>query len=167
MHISSKENATNLFLATGSNIGDRLLYLHNAQKILEQKLGLSVASPIYETEPWGYTEQASFLNQVLGFTCQLTPDEVFAIVQQTEQELGKIKKAHWAERNIDIDFILYGANVVANEAYILPHARMAERRFVLQPLFDIAPQFVHPILHKTIADLLIDCTDVCTVKKYS
>ena len=115
---------------------------------------VTAVSPVYETEPWGEPDQPDFLNICLAATTTQPPRQLLTIIKQIEQDLGREKTYRWGPRLIDIDIILYDDVVVAEEGLNIPHARLAERAFVLAPLADIAPEWGHPITGKTVVEML-------------
>lgn len=116
-------------------------------------------SPFYETEPVGYEEQPSFINcALIGYTT-LQPIELFNQIKSIEKFFGRKERPRWHERELDIDIILFDDMIIENDYLTIPHPRMNERRFVLLPSCDIAPDMVHPETHKTIAELHRECKD--------
>lgn len=155
------------YLLTGGNIGDRLTYLLSAYQIIEKSVGeVLKKSSIYETEAWGLTNQNAFLNQVLLISTNLSAEELLEGVLNIEQQLGRKRFEKMGPRTIDIDIIFYNDDIIASPHLTIPHPRIAERRFVLTPISEIAPDFVHPVLKKTITQLLEICPDQLEVKKY-
>jgi len=155
---------THIYLALGSNMGDRLANLEKARQALAPQVRIIMASAIYETTPWGYIEQEDFLNQVLEAETELLPLELLNWLKDIEKRLGRKKGFRNGPRMIDVDILFYGELILEMEQLQIPHARMYERAFVLVPLADIAPQFVHPVLGKTITELLAEA-DVAGVKE--
>lgn len=155
------------YLLLGSNLGNRALLLENAIEMIENEIGnIFVKSSIYETAAWGKTDQPSFLNLALGVQTSLTPIELLKCVMKIENKLGRIREEKWGARLIDIDVILYGNEIVnLGETLIIPHVEMQKRKFVLQPLAEIAPNQVHPMLKKTILELLDNLDDSLLVAK--
>jgi 2-amino-4-hydroxy-6-hydroxymethyldihydropteridine diphosphokinase len=143
---------TKVFLSLGSNVGDREANLRAA---IERLPALRV-SPVYETEPVDYTDQPWFLNLVVEMDTGLSPLELLAMTSRIEQELGRVRTVAKGPRTIDIDILLYGDAVVSTPELEIPHPRMAERRFVLAPLADLAPDLLHPVSHLTIRRMLAD-----------
>jgi 2-amino-4-hydroxy-6-hydroxymethyldihydropteridine diphosphokinase len=141
-----------VYLGLGSNIGDREGHLRAAIERLE---GVRRVSPIYETEPVDYAEQGWFLNLVVEAETNVFPMQLLARTARIERELGRVRRIAKGPRTIDIDILLYGNRVVESERLVIPHARMAERRFVLAPLADLSPELRHPVLGKTIRELLV------------
>jgi 2-amino-4-hydroxy-6-hydroxymethyldihydropteridine diphosphokinase len=152
------------FLLLGANLGDRVVTLAQAVVRIEQRVGRVVSqSNLYETAPWGVTEQPAFLNQVLSVETTLEPEAVLAQTQAIESELGRVRHEHWGARTIDIDLLYYDQLVWQTPTLTLPHPFLHQRRFTLVPLADIAPDFIHPVLRKTTLGLLADCDDTGTV----
>ena len=164
-----------IYLSLGSNQGDRRSLLKQATDLIRERVGSVVCcSPVYETEPWGTFregEDQPFLNVVLAVETGLSPEEVLTRTQAIEKELGRVRpqqsSRQYASRPIDIDLLLCGSTILNSQIYtinstpslVLPHPRMHLRRFVLQPLCDIAPQAIHPVLNKTVQQLLDECPD--------
>ena len=144
-------------LSLGSNLGPRETYLRKALQALDKELGSLVkCSSFYETLPWGFSSDSLFLNAAACFDTLLSPEEVLAVTQQIEKSLGRKEKSRqgqYADRCIDIDVLLYDDRVMQTPDMILPHPHMAERMFVLEPLAEIMPHLLHPLLRKTILQL--------------
>ena len=144
-------------LSLGSNLGPRETYLRKALQALDKELGSLVkCSSFYETLPWGFSSDSLFLNAAACFDTLLSPEEVLAVTQQIEKSLGRKEKSRqgqYADRCIDIDILLYDDRVIETPDMILPHPHMAERMFVLEPLAEIMPHLLHPLLRKTILQL--------------
>ena len=148
------------YLSLGSNIGDRIYYLETAQQQLQQKIGLiTTCSPIYETPAWGNTNQANFYNLALSINTHLYPLEFLAICQDIENDLGRQRTEHWGARTLDIDIIAIDQQIIIHPDLKIPHPYMQDRKFVLQPLLDIVPDWTHPILKKNLRKLLEICPD--------
>ncbi|WP_337043158.1 2-amino-4-hydroxy-6-hydroxymethyldihydropteridine diphosphokinase [Emticicia sp. 17c] len=153
-----------VYLGLGSNMGDRQANLALAREGIARELGPVVAlSGIYETAAWGLTSQDDFLNQVLAVDTPLGATEVLAKVLAIEQSMGRVRKVKWGARIIDIDILYYNHELITLEGLTVPHPFLQERRFVLVPLAEIAPAFVHPKLHQTNAELLANCPDTSEV----
>ena len=144
-------------LSLGSNLGPRETYLRKALQALDKELGSLVkCSSFYETLPWGFSSDSLFLNAAACYDTLLSPEEVLAVTQQIEKSLGRKEKSRqgqYADRCIDIDILLYDDKVMQTPDMILPHPHMAERMFVLEPLAEIMPHLLHPLLRKTILQL--------------
>jgi 2-amino-4-hydroxy-6-hydroxymethyldihydropteridine diphosphokinase len=141
------------YLSLGSNIGDREANLRAAIEKLKE-LGEVVVSSFYETEPLDFTAQPWFLNCAVAIRTELMPQLFLAKVQAIEQQMGRRRIQPKGPRNIDIDILLFGDSVVSTPELQIPHPAMHERRFVLEPLAEIAPEGRHPVLKKTVRDLL-------------
>ena len=147
-----------IYLGLGSNLGDRLAALSDALRALDAEPGMKllICSAVYETEPWGVTDQPAFLNLVARFDTSLEPTALLAVCQRVERLVGRTETYHWGPRVIDIDILLYGDRVVEldDPDLRIPHARMAQRAFVLVPLAEIAATDVLPDLGEDVATLL-------------
>lgn len=157
-----------VFLGLGSNRGDRQNNLAIAIKLLEEKAGMLVhASAIYETAPWQMNDSTPFLNQVISIDTELSAFGLLEAIVKIEESMGRVRttNAGYEPRIIDIDILFFNNDVLESDLLIIPHPHITERRFVLQPLADIAPNYVHPLLKKSITDLLKECQDSLSVKK--
>ncbi len=143
-----------VYLALGANLGDRAANLQAAIAALPTWMHLLACSPVYETEPWGYTDQPAFLNQAVAGQTALSPEDLLIGLKDLEAILGRKPTFHYGPRVIDIDILLYDDLILDTPTLILPHPRLHERAFVLAPLADIAPDLVHPRLGKSMRDLL-------------
>jgi 2-amino-4-hydroxy-6-hydroxymethyldihydropteridine diphosphokinase len=154
---------------TGSNIEPRLTHLRKAKSEIRNRLGeLKMTSSIYESEPWGFETDDAFLNQVVAVDSAEPSEEVLKIILGIESEMGRTRRGNgYSSRIIDIDILYFGDDNVKQENLVLPHPRMHLRRFTLEPLVEIAPGFVHPILKKTNRELLNECNDVVKVWRYN
>jgi 2-amino-4-hydroxy-6-hydroxymethyldihydropteridine diphosphokinase len=153
-----------VYFSLGSNIGDREANLRAA---LEQLAGAGVrvlrVSPIYETEPVDLAEQRWFLNLAVEAETDLFPLQLLARTQRIERALGRVRSVSKGPRTIDIDILFYGNAVIRSEALEVPHPRMTERRFVLAPLADLAPNLRHPVNRRTVREML-DAAPDATVR---
>jgi 2-amino-4-hydroxy-6-hydroxymethyldihydropteridine diphosphokinase len=143
-----------VYLGLGSNLGDRAGYLRRARENLAPEVNLLRASSVYETPPWGYTDQPAFLNQVVEVQTDLEPEALLVKLKGIESELGRVKNFRYGPRCIDLDILFYENRVYQSERLTIPHPSLAERAFVLVPINELAPNFVHPLLHKAISELL-------------
>ncbi len=149
-----------IILHLGSNIGHRNAHLRQARYLLGNVLGAErAASAIYETSAWGLEAQRPFLNVALRYRSAIPPEDLLAITQGIEQRLGRQKTARWGSRSIDIDLLYVGGCVLHTPHLTLPHPMLAQRRFVLVPLMDVASAWLHPILGLDTRALLDACTD--------
>lgn len=153
------------FLLIGSNEGNRLRSLQEARKQIELKAGqLQQESGIYETEAWGKEDFPAHLNQALHLRTQLKPFELLEVIQRIEISLGRKRNERWGLRKIDIDIIYIENFIIQCPQLHVPHPLMHLRRFVLCPLTEIAPDFLHPVLLKTSRELLTEVADPLKVK---
>lgn len=158
---------TTAYLLLGGNLGEREDNLRKAIELIGSDIGsVEAQSSIYETAAWGKTDQPSFLNQAVAVATKFNALEVLEKALAIEQKLGRVRKDKWGERLIDIDLILFGDEVINIEGKLqVPHPQMQNRRFVMQPLAEIAPNVIHPGLGKTILELTEKITDNLAVKK--
>lgn len=143
-----------VFLALGTNLDDRLANLRAALAALPPEITVVARSRVYETPAWGYEDQPPFLNMVVKGQTDLPPEALLAHVKHLEAGLGRTPSFHWGPRLIDIDILFYDGLVLDSPSLIVPHPRLHERAFVLVPLADVAADLVHPVLHKTISQLV-------------
>ena len=149
-----KENLHTAYIALGSNLGDKEENLRRALELLEEH-GVEVVkvSSFICTEPYGVTDQPQFLNAVCQVRTSLEPLALLHTLLGIEQEMGRVRLRHWGERNIDLDLLLYEDVIMDTPELKLPHPDMQNRDFVLLPLFEIAPELIHPVLRKNIREL--------------
>lgn len=145
-NISKKEHIA--YIGVGSNMGNRFENIKTAEKELNNSSFCKVIeiSKIYETEPVGYLDQAFFLNCVFKITTFLAPDKLLTLLLDTEKRLKRKRIIHWGPRTIDLDILFYDNLVISSKDLIIPHPRLHERMFVLKPLCDLAPDYVHPVI---------------------
>lgn len=154
------------YLLLGSNQGDRQTFLNAARVRLEILAGPLVAqSAVYSTAPWGKTDQPEFLNRVVVLDTRLDPSLLLTTILAIEKSLGRTRSEKWEPRTMDIDILLYGDQVVHEPGLDIPHPAMAERRFVLTPLAEVAGDVVHPVTRKPISEMLLHCPDTLEVKR--
>lgn len=148
------------YLSLGSNLGDRLRLIQEAVAALTVEAGpVTALSSLYETEPWGFSSPHRFLNVALALETTLSPETLLAVTQRIERDLGRTHKSvdgRYADRTIDIDLLFVGDAVLDTSALTLPHPRLHLRRFVLEPLCEIAPDLCHPLLRKSVSQLLAE-----------
>jgi 2-amino-4-hydroxy-6-hydroxymethyldihydropteridine diphosphokinase len=157
----------NAFLITGSNLGNRTENLKSALDLIEKKCGqIQAVSAIYETAAWGKTDQPSFLNQAIHLETDLHAENLLSELLSIELELGRIRTEKYGPRIIDIDIALIDQQTISTPKLTVPHPELHNRRFVLTPLSSIAANLVHPILNKSITELLKICTDTLQVTRF-
>jgi 2-amino-4-hydroxy-6-hydroxymethyldihydropteridine diphosphokinase len=151
-----------IYLSLGSNLGDRLVNLRTAISSLLPSIQPIAQSSIYATEPWGYSDQPTFLNLVIKASTALDPYEVFAFVKEIEVTMGRQETFRFGPRLIDLDILFYDELILDSPELTIPHPRLAERAFVLVPLDEIAPELHHPGLGSTIQQLKyhVDSTSI-------
>lgn len=142
-----------VFIGLGTNLGDRLALMRDAVSQLRRHIDVSRISPVYETEPVGYLDQPRFLNAVVSGTTDLEPHDLLARLHEIEAALDRERPFPNAPRTIDLDLLFYDDLIINDEAITVPHPRLHERLFVLVPLNDIAPGFVHPGIGMTVSEL--------------
>lgn len=170
MQLSSQDTSTIFVLiGLGSNLGDRVGNIRKAVEMLGNRAILSEIrlASLYETEPVGFKNQPWFLNTVVAGNTKLTISELLARCKEIERTIGRQQRPRWHEREIDLDILIYGDFQLVSKEINVPHPRMTERRFVLVPASEIAPNSMHPIARKSIAQLLDECTDSSKVTLYS
>lgn len=152
-----------IYLSLGSNQGDRQANLQRAVELIGERVGkVAVESDISETEPWGYESAHAYLNQCIMVQSEMPAQQVLAATQQIERDLGRLSKTcgnQYQDRPIDIDILLYGDQVIEMPGLTIPHPLMHKRLFVLEPLTQIASDVVHPVLGKTVLEMLQTLTE--------
>lgn len=162
--MDNSTGATIAYLSLGSNMGDRLGYLQQAYDAIAALCGpILHRSSFYQTPPWGLQDQPDFINSAIGISTRLRPDELLHAIRQIETQLGRQRHIKWGPRTIDIDILFYGDKIVHTADLDIPHPFLHQRRFVLAPLAEIAPDFIHPELKLSVEQLLSQCTDDATV----
>lgn len=155
-----------VYLLLGSNLGNRQLFLQEAAQHIENTVGSIITrSGIYETQSWGKTDEPDYLNQVLLIHTELLPQPLLTLLLNIEQLLGRQRLEKWGSRTVDIDILFYGTEIINQPGLTIPHPELHNRRFTLAPLAEIAPQLIHPVLHKTILSLKNELRDTLAVKK--
>ncbi len=157
-----------IYLALGTNLGNRFANLRLAIAALPPAIRVLKQSPVYETPPWGLTDQPAFLNMVLKGETALAPVELLKHLKLLETGLGRLPAVRWGPRLIDMDILFYDDLTLATPGLTIPHPRLHERAFVLVPLADLAPDFVHPVFGKPVRELLaaMGKKDTNGVKRY-
>jgi 2-amino-4-hydroxy-6-hydroxymethyldihydropteridine diphosphokinase len=153
------------YLILGGNIGNRLENLEKTRKLIDEKAGrILKKSGIFNTAAWGKTDQPDFYNQALLIETELDPKSLLNELLHIEALAGRIRNGEkWAERTMDIDILFYNEEVIKTENLKIPHPHLQDRRFVLTPLADIAPDLIHPVFHKSVKELLNECKDTSAV----
>jgi len=149
-----------IYLSLGSNLGNRLNNLREAVNQLESH-GIKTLeeSTIYETEPWGMAEQGWFLNMIIEIEISLNPEKLLQNLLEIEQKMGRERKEKWGERIIDLDILYYNELIVEKEELVLPHSGIPDRNFILNPMTELNPFGIHPVLKKNQMEMLASCKD--------
>ncbi len=154
-----------IYLSLGSNVGNRSEQLNKAIELLNESGGVKKISAVYETAAWGNTNQPPFLNLVL---MMMTNDDSVNFMKKLlliEEKMGRVRNQKWEARIIDIDILYFNSEIINDQELIVPHPHLQERKFVLEPLVEIAPDFIHPVLKLNSLELLNNCTDQLQIKK--
>ena len=156
------------YLGLGSNIGERISYIERAMEEIRKIKNTKVLkeSSVYETEPWGISDQDHYLNTAVEIETELEPDILLIEIKRIETRIGRTGNKRWSEREIDIDILFYGEDILENEFMKIPHAQIENRKFVLIPLNEIAPKLIHPVFKKSINELLKESRDNLQVFKF-
>lgn len=155
------------YLLLGSNMGNSLEQLQISRKYIGQKVGtIKRSSSLYTTAAWGNTNQPDFLNQVIIVSTKLDAVETLAQILAIEKKMGRVRTVKNAPRIIDIDILFFNKEIISEKQLTIPHPEIQNRRFVLIPLNELSPAFIHPLLNKRIHDLLGSCKDTLDVKKF-
>lgn len=150
-----------VYILTGGNVGKRLINLGNAQKFLEDEIGkIEKSSSIYETAAWGNNDQPDFYNQAHIIKTKLSPEDIMQKILKIEEKMGRVRTFKNAARIIDIDILFFNEEIINKPGLIIPHAEIANRRFVLEPLNELSPHMIHPRLRKSVKELLSTCKDM-------
>lgn len=152
-----------VYLGLGTNLGDRLENLHHAVQALAPELKKMQTSSIYETEPWGFTDQPAFYNMVVSGETEISPDDLLTFLKTIEEDLGRLPSFRYGPRLIDVDILFFDDLIMKSERLEIPHPRIPERAFVLVPLVELNPNLIHPEKHQTCKELL-DRLDTKSVK---
>lgn len=157
-----------IYLIIGANLGDREQSLRKSLDLISDSCGTIVRkSKIYETAPWGKEDQPRFLNQAIEIYSDLSAETLMEILLSIEEEMGRRRIEKYGARLIDIDIIFFGNAIINQLNLSIPHPRMQNRKFVLVPLQEIAPAFIHPVLNKTVTELLNECDDPLPVVPFA
>lgn len=152
-------------LHLGSNLGKRIKNLALAAYFINKKIGpILEMSGLYETEAWGKSDQSDFLNLVIISEYADSPEELLLKIHWIENKLGRIRFEKWGERLIDIDILFFGDQIIEKANLKIPHPEITNRNFVLVPLNEIMPEFIHPVLERPIRDLMEQCEDTKKVR---
>ena len=156
------------YLLIGGNLGNRSAYLQKAVELIQQTCGNIVhSSAIYETAAWGFIDQPSFYNQALALETTLSPTALMHQLLEIEEQMGRIRADKMGPRVIDLDILLIDGLIISSDLLTLPHPSLPLRRFALLPLYEIAPDIIHPVLQRSVSKLLEECTDELDVQKKS
>jgi len=160
------QEETEAYVSLGSNIGERAVYLREALDLVDHASGSSLekVSSVYETEPVDYLGQPRFLNLAARVRTRLGAKDFLRQLKHIEEQVGRTHREKWHEREIDIDIIYFGKQIINTEELTVPHPRARRRRFVLEPLNELAPDFVDPVESKSVSELLRRCGDRSEVR---
>ena len=157
----------NTYLLLGSNIGNSKASLAKATTRIKRQIGTIIRhSDLYSTAAWGNTQQPDFLNQVIIVETKLTALQTMHTILAIEKSMGRVRTIKNAPRIIDIDILFFNKEIIDQEQLMVPHPQIQNRRFVLVPLNQLSPNLKHPVLKKTVHQLLMHCPDKLNVKKF-
>lgn len=155
-----------VLLLLGSDLGDREMFLKQAISQIGAQVGPVIkTSSVYETQSWGKTDAPDYLNQVILLHTELKPRKVLDIILTIEKSLGRERNEKWGPRTIDIDILFYDGDIIDEPGLQIPHPQLHKRRFTLEPLAEIAPDWLHPVLKKNILQLKAELSDDLIVKR--
>ncbi|TVR74311.1 MAG: 2-amino-4-hydroxy-6-hydroxymethyldihydropteridine diphosphokinase [Marinilabiliales bacterium] len=156
-----------IYLLVGGNVGDRISYLNMAAEKIALLIGkVTASSSVWETEPWGFEDDTPFLNRLHVTDTRLEPHVLMQTISAIEQKLGRVRDGNkYGPRTIDIDILFYNDRVISEPGLVIPHPELHNRRFALEPLAEVNPSFIHPVLNKPIAEILAECDDPGSVRK--
>lgn len=164
----NNSHSEDVYLLLGSNMGDKESYISNAIMCIREHIGIvKKESSLYKTTPWGKTDQPDFINKALIIVTFLEPKQVLDKILYIEKSLGRERTEHWGSRTIDIDILFYGNEIVEQPGLSIPHPQLQNRAFVLLPLLEIAPDFIHPIFEQSICQLRNKLNDDLSVEKFN
>ena len=149
-------NKARAFIGAGANLGEPVRQIREARDALRKSPGIKflAASSLYRTQPVGPVEQPPFINAVFALEPEIDPHDLLSLLLEIEQNMGRVRGERWGPRVIDLDLLFFGEETIEKPGLEVPHPRLHERRFVLAPLAEIAPGFVHPVFKKTVSELL-------------
>ncbi len=159
---------TNIYIGLGSNTGQRETYLQHAiQEMEKEEITITRQSSLYESDAWGFTDQATFLNQVVQVTSLLAPEQLLQRLKAIERKLGRQERERWHEREIDLDILYFDQWIIKTSDLQIPHRYVRQRNFVLVPLAEIADTYQDPETNESIQELLLKCEDKSKVTLYN
>jgi 2-amino-4-hydroxy-6-hydroxymethyldihydropteridine diphosphokinase len=157
---------SSVVILIGSNMGERMNHLERACVEIERELGKIIQrSSIYETAPWGNIDQEKFLNRIIKIHSSIGAEQMMERILLIEKKMGRVRTKKWEPRMIDIDILFYDNEIISTDNLVIPHPGLHLRKFTLVPLAELMPGYIHPVLKKSISDLLHDLNDSLEVKK--
>lgn len=157
--------AETAYIALGANLGEPLRQLAQALELIKQRYAILQTSPIYQSKPVGYENQADFYNMVIAISCTTSPQELLHDLQAIEHQLGRIRQQPNGPRTMDLDILFYGTQIINSSTLVIPHPRLHERDFVLVPLRDLQPDLRHPLLHQSMSELAKNLKNLAIVRQ--